>query len=88
MSDPQPHLDPVQNAEDVRAEMIENLRTTVEADLRYQRHLEAEIAWLRTALRDTYADLQQMVPGVSKPYVEAKLRTHSDGSNASGGPET
>jgi hypothetical protein len=31
---------------------------------------------LLTALRDTYADLQQLVPGFSKPYVEAMLNGH------------
>ncbi len=32
--------------------------------------LKAEREEARTALIDTYADLQQMVPGFAKPYVE------------------
>jgi hypothetical protein len=55
---------------------LDHMRTTCIED---RQRLKEENRWLWATLRDTYADLQQMVPGMSKPYVEAKLASQSDG---------
>ncbi len=56
-----------------RVEMLRPFEEVIIQQGQLVRELIAERDEVRTALIDTYADLQQMVPGMSKPYIERMI---------------